>query len=667
MNNSEVLRFADAAADAILGETLRPPIAGVAFGLMNSDTGNVGASVDRDGNLVDSEGNPFLGTSAQSLTIARLAQARENLGLDRITAAAPTEIDDLEFWFAADSIETLDGVSVSTLPDSSGNDRDATKRSGTALFYNTALGGKPGVLLSSVDFITPAFLDSSFDTALTVIVLYNITGTPGVQFGVTGSGGTGSGVSSGIFGGSRGGKDHQFFAGAAGSIATAQGQNALAPHCDVYRYDGSEITLRQNRQTLLPFTSTAAIGFNDGRFCIGSAGSNTGVGWDHLGYVYEAAVFSRALTDDEVRSIERYFSEKYNILNKPRLVFVGDSIFRGNASGATTVPPGIALEAMSGSGYDYDVAVLAHEGDTLQIAGPSYATAVDADIVSGDDLTLVCELGINDCNGGRSAANMWSDHQSWGTARKLAGVDRLLFHTISPGDPTTVNVTSPTFETRRASFNTTLRSDYASAGADGIVDIAANSSIGDEADAYNGTPGVHPSTYYLDGIHPNDAGIVIWAEVIKSSLDTLFASEATNMPLAVYGAGSAYSLTNTAAAIDFGTTDPTKVIDRAGTYLVLAQVHLTYTGATVAAQTATIKVRRTNNTAADVSVAEVIDLPVSTTLTHTLGIFSIPPFIYSTSNDDDSLSVFANVSAALSAGTIDATAIGTSLVAIRLY
>lgn len=137
--------------------------------------------------------------------------------------------------------------------------------------------------------------------------------------------------------------------------------------------------------------------------------------------------------------------------------------------------------------------------------------------------------------------------------------------------------------------------------------------------------------------------------------------------LAVYGVGTAYSLTNTAAAIDFGTTDPTKVITAAGTYLVFGQVHLSYNGATVVAETASIKVRRTNNTAADVSAVVVLDLPVATTLTNSYGIFQIPPFLVTTANTNDSLSLFANVSAGLNAGTIDATAIGTSLVALRIY
>lgn len=140
-----------------------------------------------------------------------------------------------------------------------------------------------------------------------------------------------------------------------------------------------------------------------------------------------------------------------------------------------------------------------------------------------------------------------------------------------------------------------------------------------------------------------------------------------NQEIKVYAVGTAYALTNTAAAIDVGTTDPVITLNVAGTYLIMAQVNLAYSGATVVAETAAIKVRRTNNTAADLSVVVPIDLPVSTTLTHTYGTFTIPPFIYTTAATDDSVTIFGNVSAALSAGSIDATAIGTSLVAIRLY
>lgn len=144
-------------------------------------------------------------------------------------------------------------------------------------------------------------------------------------------------------------------------------------------------------------------------------------------------------------------------------------------------------------------------------------------------------------------------------------------------------------------------------------------------------------------------------------------SDTIGYNVTAYGVGTAYSLTNTAAAIDFGTTDPAIVIDKVGTYIVYGQVNLALNGATITTETTTIKVRRTNNTAADISAVIVLDLPVTTLLTNTYGIFQIPPFIYTTTNTNDAIALFANVSAGLGAGTIDSTAIGTSIVAVKLY
>lgn len=133
----------------------------------------------------------------------------------------------------------------------------------------------------------------------------------------------------------------------------------------------------------------------------------------------------------------------------------------------------------------------------------------------------------------------------------------------------------------------------------------------------------------------------------------------------IHGAGTAYALTNAAAAIDLGTTDPAIVIGVAGTYLLLATLKVEYTGATVVAETATLKLRRTNNTAADVTATPVvIDLPVATTLTHTYGVVHLPPVLYTTTNTDDAISLFGQVSATLGAGTIDVSM--ADIVAIRI-
>lgn len=150
-------------------------------------------------------------------------------------------------------------------------------------------------------------------------------------------------------------------------------------------------------------------------------------------------------------------------------------------------------------------------------------------------------------------------------------------------------------------------------------------------------------------------------------VDAVDGTTPLNNLLSAYGAGTAYAFTNTAAAIDFGTTDPSITLSNAGTYTIYAQVHLAYAAATVVAETASITVRRTNNTAADLGQTVVIDLPTSTALTHSYGTVTLPPFSVTTANTNDILTMNANVSATLGAGTINATAVGTSIVAIRRY
>jgi hypothetical protein len=132
------------------------------------------------------------------------------------------------------------------------------------------------------------------------------------------------------------------------------------------------------------------------------------------------------------------------------------------------------------------------------------------------------------------------------------------------------------------------------------------------------------------------------------------------------GSGTAYTLTGTAAAVNLGTDDPVVTLGAAGTYLLLATAQIEYAGATVAAETLALKLRRTNNTAADVSASPVtIDLPAATTLTHTYGVVALPPVLYTTENDDDAVTIFANLSALLGAGTV--TISDANIVAVRLY
>ena len=134
----------------------------------------------------------------------------------------------------------------------------------------------------------------------------------------------------------------------------------------------------------------------------------------------------------------------------------------------------------------------------------------------------------------------------------------------------------------------------------------------------------------------------------------------------VYASGDAYTLTNTSTALDFGTTDPSLVLRQPGTYLLLARATLKYTGATFAAnRTVTIKISRTNNTAADVTGATSGHITnIITTETYT-EVVIIPPVLYTTTNDNDTLVIKGDVTVVPTAGSLDVTE--SEIIAIRLF
>ena len=135
--------------------------------------------------------------------------------------------------------------------------------------------------------------------------------------------------------------------------------------------------------------------------------------------------------------------------------------------------------------------------------------------------------------------------------------------------------------------------------------------------------------------------------------------------LSVFAVGTAYSMTDTPAALDFGTTDPSVTITGAGTYLLIARAQTRFNSATFAAsRTITLKLRRTNNTAADLTNGAVTQITgVVTTLTAG-GMDLTWAALYTTANTDDAVTIFGDVSVVPTAGSMDVAE--ASIIAIRL-
>lgn len=140
-----------------------------------------------------------------------------------------------------------------------------------------------------------------------------------------------------------------------------------------------------------------------------------------------------------------------------------------------------------------------------------------------------------------------------------------------------------------------------------------------------------------------------------------------NDKYSAYSAGTVYSITTTSQKIDFGTTDPVITITNAGTYTITINVQLGYNLATVlTSRNITIKVRRTNNTAADVSPQNAsFQVPlIGTALTGTAGDCDVASFDY-TASAGDVLELWISIDAGISTGSVQVTS--ASIKANRIY
>jgi hypothetical protein len=184
-------------------------------------------------------------------------------------------------------------------------------------------------------------------------------------------------------------------------------------------------------------------------------------------------------------------------------------------------------------------------------------------------------------------------------------------------------------------------------------------------------PGSHASHCFAMGQTVNVTGTLLNSNAIGQNITNsttqttqIGYSDATKVKIDVnglraiglqaYAAGTAYTVTNASAAVVFGTTSPTLTLATAGKYSLRGSFQVDLSGATFAAtRTLTVKIRRTNNTAADLANStRTLVVPIVTTTSETLGIYEIPEILY-TAAAGDIISLFAGIDVAPSAGALN--------------
>jgi len=142
---------------------------------------------------------------------------------------------------------------------------------------------------------------------------------------------------------------------------------------------------------------------------------------------------------------------------------------------------------------------------------------------------------------------------------------------------------------------------------------------------------------------------------VPTTADIQSGGSRINYNLIGYGTGTAYTLTNASAFVDMGTSDPTMVIDKAGTYTLSGSAQLKYNAVTYAAdQTANCVLYRTNNTAGAVPLAtSTVNLRIiASPITDNAGTITLPPVLYTTTNTSDQVQLWCSVSATPGAGSV---------------
>lgn len=130
------------------------------------------------------------------------------------------------------------------------------------------------------------------------------------------------------------------------------------------------------------------------------------------------------------------------------------------------------------------------------------------------------------------------------------------------------------------------------------------------------------------------------------------------------GYADTQEITTTAQAMFPNSAKPIVVLTAPGTYLIEGWLQIDLDAATTTTQTVTIDVRRQNNSPGFLNGEMFVAIGPGTLVTRTVGMFPLPPFVYTTTVDDDEIVIFAKLSAAAAAGKVDA--VSGTLVALRL-
>lgn len=546
----------------------------------------------------------------------------------------------LVFWGKASDFAALaDGTAVPTFTDHSGNGFDGTQATaGRRPLKQTGYDGRTTLqffFTSNTGFTLPAGVSVSINNQSIYLVSRDKNANQdGGGFYVD----LGAGLQDGYWWQNT---NLQTYPVNNNSSTTKLSECAFLAHG--FRQSSTQTQFRINDWRAVPTASGSSSTVSGGRIG-GDAGYTGSFSW--TGELSEVVIFNRYLTDAEEDKLFAYLNRPSSLA---QIICDGDSLTYGYDSTNT-------FSAPVKNCYPFQLNRLL--GDSLKILNfgvPSQtlvqmqsdaATQIDTllDAVTWPNRNvLICWGGTNDIFGGATDATALASLMTYCAARRAAGWKVIVLTMLTRADVT------GGAETYRLNFNASIVANWQTF-ADALVDVAGMSQLQTNTNTpyFDATDHTHLTVYGYGVI----AKAV--APVLRTMLDSVPSSSRS-----AYGAGTAYTFTATPTVIGLGTTNPAITLDKAGRWLLEAQVNLQENGATFASsRTVTCKLRRTNNTAGDITNGSIqLVTGVTSALTSQLGTAWLKCEYVASAGD--AITIFGDVSVVPTAGNLQAVAPGT--------
>lgn len=446
------------------------------------------------------------------MSSAKFSASTPGGGTSTATAAdlTPLHIPGLSGWWKADAITGLaDGDAVASWSDSSPAALALTQATaGSRPTYQTnELNSLPVVRFDAVDDVlatsTPAVTLAGDWTMFLVHKMGAGTGGPSTPFynGVPGTNGWGIA--------DRGSTAFKALRVAnTTTVSTVAADTAWGIYCARGNGRTHELWvnggIRVAAPVATPVTPTVST-------MLGKASTVT-----NGGDVFEAIIFNRTLSTIELDMVGRYLAKRTALtwtpiagpVSKlgPLLVMEGDSQTAStNGTSGTNLTEHVAALLRT-----VRVVNVGTGGHTINTMAGQSDWQIDALRSDRAPSILTFWAGTNDLYGGDTGATAYADYVSFATNRRNNGFAVIAFTILPRSDAGTPGG----YETERQTFNTLIRASWRQY-ADALVDVAADTAIGDAGDEANTT------YYHTDLVHLNNTGRARVAALIDTAIRTL--------------------------------------------------------------------------------------------------------------------------------------------------